>query len=142
MKGRSIDSMAEQFGRGRAKALPWYALLLLIQQIGVLLFPDRLHEVLWAVVSAVCILALFHGGGWVFPHKARRLADDESTKAHRSDALRLGFVAVMTGSLLLYALAFSEPLSGRDAVRLIVSIGLTTAMLRLGYLERRAYRNG
>jgi uncharacterized protein YjeT (DUF2065 family) len=141
MKGRSTASLAEQFGSGRAKALTWYALLLLIQQIDVLLFPDRFREVLWAVVSAACILAFFHEGGWVFPRKARRLANDESTKAHRSDALRLGFVAVMTGSLLLYALTFSEPLSGREVVRLIVSIGLATALLRLGYLEQRAYRD-
>jgi hypothetical protein len=70
------------------------------------------------------------------------LANDESTRAHRSDALRLGFVAIMTLCLVLYGLTFFVPLSGRDTVHLVVSIGLATALLRLGYLERRALRDG
>jgi hypothetical protein len=141
MKGRSIDSMAEQFGRGRAKALFWYALTLLIEEASLLARPDPLLEVMWIVMSAVCLLALFYGGGWVFPRKARRLADDELTKANRGVALRLGFVVIMAMCFALYGLTIFVPLSGQEAVRLIVSLGLATTLFRLGYLERRAMRD-
>ena len=47
----------------------------------------------------------------------------------------------MTGAILLYALNLIEPMSGREAIHLLTTIGLVTALLRFFYLERRDLRD-
>jgi hypothetical protein len=36
----------------------------------------------------------------------------------------------------------AEPLGAREAVHIIVTAGMLTALLRFGFLERRALRHG
>ena len=72
---------------------------------------------------------------------AHRPESEEVTRAHRSDACRFGFFAAMIACVGLYVLSLFEPLSGRDVIHLVLSIGIAVAFLRFGMLERRAYRD-
>ena len=71
----------------------------------------------------------------------RQLANDETTRAHRDIAFRTGFLASMAGCIALYVATLFEALDGRDAVHVIMTIGIAAALMRFGMLERRANRD-
>ena len=70
------------------------------------------------------------------------MLNDESTRAHRQTGYVYGFWAAMGTALGIYIVNMFEPVSGRDAVHIIVTAAVATALLNFGMLERRALRNG
>jgi hypothetical protein len=149
MSERSNAEQAEALSKRRARALPFLALLFLLQQ-GTYFTGggaghrtvDHVHIAAWLVLSVVLLLALATGGGWIYPRAVRDLANDEATRAHRDDAFRTAFFVSMGACVLLYLVSFYEPLTGRDALHLVMTFGIAAALLRFGFLERRALRDG
>jgi hypothetical protein len=145
MSERTDSAKAEQLSKRRARALPIFGILFLTQQAIFITGTgsgdrtvDHVQIGAWLVLSIVLLLALTTGGGWIYSRSVRDLATDELTRAHRDKAFRMGFLASMSGAIVLYAITLLEPLSGREAIHLIMTIGIVTALLRLGLLERRA----
>lgn len=128
--------------------LPFLALLFLTQQAAYFTGArgprpaDHVHIAAWLVLSAVLLLVLATGGGWIYPRAVRELANDEVTRAHRGAAFQFAFLATMVGCIGLYALDQFEPLSGRDAIHLIMTIGIVAALIRFAMFERRALKDG
>jgi hypothetical protein len=48
----------------------------------------------------------------------------------------------MGTAALVYGLSFYEPITAREAVRLVVTFGIALALLRFGTLERKALKDG
>ncbi len=149
MSGKSDAQRAEALSRRRARVLPFLAILFLLQQTTYFTgggagdrTVDHVHIAAWLVLSIVLLLALATGGGWIYPRAVRDLANDEATRAHRDDAFRLAFLVSMAGCVLLYLVSFYEPVTGRDALHLTMTSGIAAALLRFGFLERRALRDG
>lgn len=146
---RTDAEKAEELSRRRSRILPVLAAIFLAQQATFFSRAsdasrpvDQLHISAWLVLSIVLVLALATGGGWIYSRKVRQLANDESTQAHRADALKTGFLIAMAACVAAYALTMFEPMSAREAIHLIMTCGIASALLRFGYLERRALRNG
>lgn len=139
---------ADRLGRRRARMLPVLAILFLSQQAIYFSDGDGMRTVdqvkvsAWLVLSVIMLLALTTGGFWFRPAPVRALLDDEGTRANRLEALRIGFLATMAGAISLYFVSLFEPLGGREAIHLLMTIGIATALLRFGYLERRDLRHG
>ena len=70
----------------------------------------------------------------------RALMNDETTIANRRDAMVKGFWAMIATAFALYALSFFENIATRETLRLMLSAGVATAVLRFGILERRSMR--
>ncbi len=145
MGSDSDAAKAERLSGRRARALPILAILFIGQQATFFAgfgqgdrTVDRVQVGAWLALSIVLLLALTTGGGWIYSRAVRDLANDEATRAHRDDAFRIGFLASMAGCIVLYVLALIEPLTGREAVHLVMTIGIAAALLRFGMLERRA----
>ena len=139
---------AEELSRRRARALPVLAILFIAQQVTYYTGSgagqrtvDHVHIAAWLVLSVVILLALATGGGWIYPRRVRDLANDEATRAHRTDAFNSAFLATMAAAVVLYAIDLFEPMAGREAIHLMMTIGIATALLRFGMLERRALRD-
>jgi predicted permease len=138
---------AEYLTRQRARMLPVLAILLITQQGAFLSSTDDGRTVdhvkiaAWVVMAAIVLLALMTGGGWAFPKQVRDLANDESTQLHRLRAMRLGFINAMLTCFLLYVLGMFTPVPGRDAVHIVTTVGLASALISFAALERRALRN-
>ena len=135
---------ADRLSRRRTRMLPALAVLFLIQQTAYFSEPDAAVRLVdhvkigaWLILSIVLLLALVTGGFWLKPKRVRALMDDDATRANRASALGLGFVVTMASAILLYALNLLEPISGREAIHLLTTIGIVTALLRFFYLERR-----
>ena len=140
---------AERLSRRRARMLPFLAVIYISQQAT--FFTDDALEGrsvdhvkigAWLVLSLVMLLALATNGFWFQSRAIRALIDDESTRAHRASAMSTGFVFAMLGGIALYLLNQFETFTAREAIHVILSLGLGAALVRFGLLETRAHRDG
>jgi hypothetical protein len=140
---------AERLSSRRARMLPFLAVIYISQQAT--FFTDDALEGrsvdhvkigAWLVLSLVMLLALATNGFWFQSAEVRALVNDESTKANRADAMTTGFIFAMLGGMVLYFLNQFEPVTAREAIHVILSLGLGAALVRFGMLERRAHRDG
>lgn len=131
--------------------LPLMAILFVAQQASYFLgfgagTGDRqIHDVQlisWLALSTIMLLVLTTGGAWFHRREVRRLANDEATRAHRNAALGTGFIASMITCMIVYLVSMSGSMPGREAVHLVMSVGIATALVRFAFLERRATQNG
>jgi hypothetical protein len=139
---------AERLSRKRARMLPFLAIIYLSQQAS--FFTDDALEgravdnvkiSAWLILSLVLLLALATGGGWIQSKEIRALMNDENTQANRATAMATGFVFAVLGGVLLYFLNQFEAITAREAIHVILSLGLGAALVRFGMLERRAHRD-
>lgn len=150
MSTSSDIETADRLGRRRARMLPVLAVIFISQQASYFSarVEDGMHTVdhvkiaAWLVLSIVLLLSLATGGFWLKPKRVRALLDDEVTRANRAEAFRIGFLLTMVACIALYFLSFFEPLGGRDAVHILMSVGIATALVVFGALERRALKDG
>lgn len=151
MADESANAKAERLSSKRARALPFLALLFIAQHAIYFLGTgggtgdqpiQNMLLISWLAISVTMLVLLTTGGGWIHSRKIRELAIDEATRAHRDAALRIGFTASMITCMVVYLISLSEPLLGREAAHLVMSIGIATALVRFAFLEWRAYRNG
>jgi hypothetical protein len=141
---------ADRLSRQRARMLPMLAILFLSQQASYFVGEvDDLSRPIgyvkiaaWLVLSIVLLAALATGGFWLKPKPVRALMDDDVTRANRADAFRLGFLVTIAAAIGLYGLSLFEPLGGREAIHILTTIGIAAALLRFGFLERRAHKDG
>ena len=148
MTSRTDQEIADRLGRRRARMLPVLAIFFLMQQTAYFSHPDTGRAVdhfrvsAWIALSLVMLVMLISGGAWFRPASVRALLEDEVTRAHRAKAFETAFIATMVAAIALYFVSLFEPLSGRDAIHLLLSVGIACALLRFGMLERRAHRDG
>ncbi|MGE5561915.1 MAG: hypothetical protein ACM3ZV_01255 [Bacillota bacterium] len=148
MVERSISDEADRLSRRRARVLPVLAIFYLAQQVTFFNSPDGERLVdhfkigAWAVLSVVLLAALVTGGFWLRKPELRAMLNDELSKAHRADALRIGFILAMLAGIVLYVVGTAFPMSDREVIHLIVSVGIGAALIRFGMLERRGEQLG
>lgn len=138
-----IGTRAEQLTRRRARAMPVFAILLITQQ-GAFVghgAPDRIRIAAWLVISIVLLLFLTTGGGWTRGRAIRALMNDETTRAHRARALSLGFSCTMATGIVLYVASLFKPVAGREAVHVMMTVGIAGALIAFATAERRALGN-
>lgn len=136
---------AERLSGRRARMLPVLAIFFLMQQasyVSGMRAVDHVKIAAWLVLSTVLLLVLTTGGSWFRSKRIRALMDDEVTRANRAEALRVGFIATMIAAIGFYFLSLCEPISGRQAIHFLMSVGIAAALVRFGYLERRALKDG
>ena len=139
---------AERLSRRRARIVTVMALMFLAMQAHYFSMPevatrpvDQFKIAAW-LVWALALLALLANGGGLFRRGLRPLMNDETTRAHRQKASSYGFWAAVGTLVGLYVVGMFEPVSGREAVHVTLSIAIATAMLMFGKLERHAMKDG
>jgi hypothetical protein len=152
LRGRpmSVAEKAEFLSKRRARMLPALAVIFLAQQAAFFSSlgsnaPAAAQGVklsAWLLLSIVLLAALSTKGFWLESREVRDLIDDENTRANRNDAMRWGFLWSMAAAIAVYALSmFDTQLNARDAVHIVLSIGIPAALIRWGMLERRALQD-
>ena len=144
----TMAEQAERLSRRRARLMPVLAVLYLGQQVSYFAAGDAERTVdhfkigAWVVMSLALLLALISGGGLARKRELRAMINDETSRAHNADALGRGFVVAMITGIALYVIGTATPISDREAIHAIVSLGIAAALIRFGWLERRALRDG
>ncbi len=148
MNQRTITEKADHLSRRRARMLPMLAVFYLIQQTTYFRSTANPHPRdvdyvwigAWVVLSLLILAGLTTKGFWLQPREVRELIDDESSRANRLEGLRLGFIIAVLTAIALYLVDEFSPMTAREAIHVILSLGLGAALLRFGILERRAHR--
>ena len=143
-----IDT-ADRLLRRRARLMPVLAILFLGQQASYLASLDHegtrpvdyVRHSGWLLMSTMLLLLLATKGYWFRSAGVRALMNDENTRANRAAALQIGFVLAMTTAIVLYGVSLVEPIGGRVAIHLIMTIGIGAALVRFGLLERQALKD-
>ena len=140
---------AERLSRKRSRMLAAVAIIFIAQQGAFVAEPETMVRTVdhvkigaWFVLTVALLVGLATNGAWFRPRAVRQLLNDESTRAHRQTGYAYGFWAAMGTALGLYVVNMFEPVSGREAVHIIVTVAVATALLNFGMLERRALRDG
>jgi len=145
----SANAKAERLSRKRARMLPLLVVIYIAQQASFVATATALEAqsvVLvkiwaWLVLSTVLLAGIATKGFWFQPREVRNLIDDENTRANRVDAMRFGFICAMLVAMSVYVATLYESVSGREAVHVILSVGIGGALVRMALLERRAHRD-
>ncbi len=145
----TISEQAEQLSRRRARMLPFLAVLYLTQQASFFAAtpadPESAFDYVeigaWVALSLVLLAALTTTGFWWHRKEVRDMIDDEGTRAHRVSALGWGYVMAILSAVTLFLLSIFEPISAREAIHVIVSLGIGAAIIRFAMLEHRAYHD-
>ena len=144
MSDRTISQEADRLGSRRARIFLVLAVFYLGQQLIFFASPlgtrtdDHFKIGAWAVMSVVLLGALVTGGSWLRKPALRAMLNDELSRAHRADALGVGFVLAMMTGIIVYVVGTAVPMTDREVIHLIVSIGIGGALIRFALLERRA----
>src|SRR3954469_19619286 len=149
MNERTVSEKADFLSRRRARMLPMLAILYFIQQTTYFRSTanphprpvDHVWVSAWVLLSLIILAGLATKGFWLQPKAVRELIDDESSRANRLEGLRVGFILAVLTAILLYFVDQFSPMTAREAIHIILSIGLGAALMRFGLLERRAHRS-
>ncbi len=104
--------------------------------------PETIRLAAWVVWAAALLLVLAAGGGLFRGKAIRALMNDDSTLVNRQRAMVAGFWATVLSAFALYAISLFEPVSGRDAIRLLLSAAVGASIIKFGLLEKRSLQNG
>lgn len=149
MNHRSVSERADFLSQRRARMLPFLAILYFIQQTTYFRSTanphprpvDHVWVSAWVVLSLIILAGLVTKGFWLQPREVRELIDDENSRANRLEGLRVGFILAVLTAIVLYFIDQFWPMTAREAIHIILSLGLGAALMRFGMLERRAHRD-
>lgn len=145
----SDQETADRLNDRRPGMLITIVLIFLLQQAAYFSQPpavtrgvDYVRIAGWIALATVLLAILMRGGFWFKSAAVRALVEDEVTRANRARAVETGFVATMIAAICLYVFNLFEPVSGRAAIHILLSIGIGFAALHFAALERRALKHG
>lgn len=127
---------AERVARRRARLFPLLGIALIVANA---LFSDN-----GGIFARFAWLALFAGGlvlvltGGPRSRALRGLIDDETTRAHRSTALWIGYVAAVACTGGLYITTAYEVIDVRQALQIVLATAIAAPLISFGAQERRA----
>jgi len=148
MTGQTEFEIAERISRRRARMFPLLGIYFIAGQA---MFFNHAEEPAriaafklsaWLVWAVVLMLALAFAGGHFRSANIRSLVDDEVSRANRLRGYAAGFWAACAAAILLYVLTMFEPITGREAIHLVLTFAVGGALIRFGTLERRALKDG
>lgn len=139
---------AERLGRRRARIFAVQAILFVSWQG---LFFSRAPEAsvravdtvkisAWFVWALVLLMLLATGGNLLRGRKLRALLNDELTRRNRTQAYVAGFWAAAISAIGLYLINLFEVVTTREAIHLILSAAIGSALITFAARERRGLR--
>ena len=137
---------ADRISRRRARIFPVLGIYFIAGQAVFFRHTDASTRVAqvkisaWLVWALVLLVAFAFAGGHFRGKAVRALVEDEVSRANRAKGYEAGFWAAAVAAIALYVTNMFEPVSGRDAIHLILTALVGAAMVRFGTLERRSLR--
>ncbi len=138
--------IAEHLMKRRANALFVLAILFMVTQ-GAFIDsavhnngPGAVKIAAWVVMAIVLLIFFATGGGWNRSHDVRALMNDEGTQQNRARATTIAFYNMMATGVILYGIGLIKPVSGGQAVHLIMSVGIASALVSFATWERMALK--
>lgn len=135
----SIADRAERLA-GLRSTFAIVAGTLLIATQGVRMDDGGGGPVSWAIAGLSLILFFGWGSGLFRGTALRRFLNDEGSDASRRRAISIGFWNMLATALVCYGLTFVKDYGPRDAIQLILSVGISSVLLSFGVSEKVGLR--
>ena len=95
----------------------------------------------WIVTGLVIAIFLVWASG-VFRNTALRgVLNDESSDLSRRRSLTIGFWNMLATAVVCYLLSYLKDYGPRDAIQVIMTVGISSALISFGVSERNAARS-
>lgn len=95
----------------------------------------------WAITGAITILFLLWASGLFRGRALRGILNDESSDASRRRALMIGFWNMLATAIVCYALTYLKDYGPRDAIQIIMTVGMSSALIGFGVSELVSMRS-
>lgn len=92
----------------------------------------------WALWSAIVAGFVIWASGSVSGQQVRLLVNDENSAENRQRAIVCGFWVMLASAAVCFALTFIKHYGPDQAIQVIVTSGVSAALLNFGTSERRA----
>jgi hypothetical protein len=139
---------AERISRRRARIFPILGIYFIAGQAVFFQHADASSNIAkfkisaWLVWALTLMIAFAFAGGQFRGKAVRALVEDDVARANRAKAYEAAFWSAAVAAIALYVVNMFEPVSGRDAIHLILTALVGAALIRFGTLERRALKEG
>ncbi|WP_420145000.1 hypothetical protein [Sphingobium sp.] len=132
---RSMAKRAERLSRQRSIAAIVMGTLLIVTQT------QRMDDggggpMTWMITGVIVAVFMLWASG-LFRHRALRgILNDEGSDVNRRRSLMIGFWNMLATALLCYVLTYVKPYGPRDATQIIMTVGMSSALISFGVSER------
>jgi len=96
----------------------------------------------WLILVILMLFLLATGGFLLQGRNVRDLLNDESARANRIAAQAAGFWATILALIAVYIESMFDPVTLNEAVHIVGTIGVGTALISFATRERRAHQLG
>jgi hypothetical protein len=95
----------------------------------------------WIVTGLVVVAFLVWASGRFRSSLLRHILNDESSDLNRRRSLMIGFWNMLATAVVCYALTFLKDYGPRDAIQIIMTVGISSALISFGVSERGSTRS-
>lgn len=90
----------------------------------------------WGITGVVIALFLLWASGLFRDPRLRGMLNDEGSDVSRRRSLMIGFWNMLATAMVCYALSFLKDYGPRDAIQIIMTVGISSALISFGVSER------
>ena len=90
----------------------------------------------WMLTAVITVIFLLWASGIFRGNALRGILNDESSDVSRRRSLMIAFWNMIAAALVCYGLSYVKDFGSRDAVQVIVTIGISSALISFGVSER------
>lgn len=139
----NLSDAADRLSRSRVRILTAVMVIFAVQQATVSVVPptrtvEMVGLLAWPFMAAMLLMILRTGGMLLRDPALRALANDEVTQANRAEAIDWGFSAAISTAIALSVVAAFTATPVLIALRIVILLGLFTAISRFVTLEKQA----
>lgn len=139
----NLSDAADRLSRSRVRILTAVMVIFAVQQATVSVVPptgtvEMVGLLAWLFMAAMLLMILRTGGMLLRDPALRALANDEVTQANRAEAIDWGFSAAISTAIALSVVAAFTATPVLIALRIVILLGLFTAISRFVTLEKQA----
>ena len=131
----SASDRAERLTRHRSLAAIVMGTLLIATQ-GWRMDDGGAGPVGWAATGIVTVAFLLWASGLFRGRALRGILNDESSDLSRRRALTIAFWNMMATALVCYGLTYVKDYGPRDAIQIVMAVGMSSALIAFGVAER------
>jgi len=136
----TVLDQAERLAQKRSVAAIILGTILIVTQ-GQRMDGSRGGPISWALTGMVVLLFLLWSSGVLRKSALRGFLNDESAELNRKRSLIIGFWNMIATAIVCYVLTFLRDFGPRDAIQIILAVGMSSSLISFGVWERIAMRS-
>jgi hypothetical protein len=136
----SVAEKAERLARKRSIVAFVLGSILIVTQ-GQRMETGGAGPIAWALTGVTIAIFLLWASGVFRETALRGFLNDESSDLNRKRSLTIAFWNMIVTALFCYALSFVKPFGARDAIQIILTVGMSSALISFAGLERAFMRS-